>query len=58
VSVNEVVANHDPLKVSFYDGNEMIETRKHFHRFFTQLPRIIILILQFTLQMIMMMGLQ
>jgi hypothetical protein len=26
VSVNEVVANHDPINVSFYDGNDSIET--------------------------------
>jgi hypothetical protein len=30
VSVNEVVAIHDPINVSFYDGNDSIEIGKHF----------------------------
>jgi hypothetical protein len=35
VSVNEVVANHDPINVSFYDGNDSIETGKHFLKDFS-----------------------
>jgi hypothetical protein len=30
VSANQVVTNHDPLEVSSYDCNDLIETGKHF----------------------------